>query len=145
MACSPSHPSKPPTGGSPPSTQGCPPMSHEPSTGIMCMAYGSPATEADIAAYYTHIRGGKRPSAEALEELTQRYRAIDGSPLTEVTRAQAQALAERTGLPVFAGMQHAPPFIDEAANEARRAGVERLVGLPLAPPFARMGPGGYPR
>src|SRR3989442_8659306 len=117
-------------------------MSPEHKTGVLCMAYGSPATEADIAAYYTHIRGGKRPSAQALEELTQRYRAIDGSPLTEITRAQAQALAERTGLPVFAGMKHARPFIADAANEARRAGVERLVGLPLAPPHPRMRPGG---
>jgi len=49
------------------------------------MAYGSPATEADVAAYYTHIRGGRPPSPEALEELLQRYRAINGSPLTEIT------------------------------------------------------------
>ena len=109
------------------------------------MAYGSPATEADIAAYYTHIRGGKAPSVEALEELTQRYRAIKGSPLTKITRAQAQALSEHTGLPVFAGMKHAPPFIADAAAEARRAGVERLVGLPLAPHYARMSLGGYQR
>ena len=55
-------------------------MSPEPKTGVLCMAYGSPATEADIAAYYTHIRGGKRPSAEALEELTQRdVFAADGN------------------------------------------------------------------
>ena len=120
-------------------------MSPEPKTGVLCMAYGSPATEADIAAYYTHIRGGKRPSAEALEELTQRYRAINGSPLTEITRLQAHALSQKTGLPVFAGMKHAPPFIDEAANEARRAGVERLVGLPLAPHYARISLGGYQR
>ena len=64
------------------------------------MAYGSPATEADVAAYYTHIRGGRPPSPEALEELLQRYRAINGSPLTEITRAQAEALSGRTGLPV---------------------------------------------
>ena len=120
-------------------------MSPEPKTGVLCMAYGSPATDADIAAYYTHIRGGKRPSAEALEELTQRYHAINGSPLTEITRLQAHALSQKTGLPVFAGMKHAPPFIDEAANEARRAGVERLVGLPLAPHYARMSLGGYQR
>src|SRR3989442_7889518 len=116
-------------------------MSPEPKTGVLCMAYGSPATEADIAAYYTHIRGGKRPSAEALEELTQRYRAIDGSPLTEITRAQAQALAERTGLPVFAGMKHARPFIADAANEARRAGVEPPGLLAPGPHHARQKPG----
>jgi len=109
------------------------------------MAYGSPATEGDIAAYYTHIRGGKTPSHDALAELTQRYRAINGSPLTEITRAQARALAEQTGLPVFAGMKHAPPFIAHAAAEARRAGVERLIGLPLAPHYARMSLGGYER
>ena len=109
------------------------------------MAYGSPATEADIAAYYTHIRGGRTPSREALEELTQRYRAINGSPLGEITRDQASALSERAGLPTFVGMKHAPPFIADGAAEARRAGIERLVGLPLAPHYARMSLGGYQR
>jgi ferrochelatase len=107
------------------------------------MAYGSPATEADIAAYYTHIRGGRPPSRESLEDLTRRYRAIGRSPLTEITRAQAAALSELTGLPAFVGMKHAPPFIAEAATEARRHGIERLVGLPLAPHFARMSIGAY--
>ncbi|HEX2681845.1 MAG TPA: ferrochelatase [Candidatus Dormibacteraeota bacterium] len=120
-------------------------MSGDPLTGILCMAYGSPGTEADIPAYYTHIRGGRTPAPEALAELTERYRAIGGSPLSEITRAQAQALSERTGLPAFAGMKHAPPFIDDAAAEAKRAGVERLVGLPLAPHYARMSLGGYRR
>ena len=121
-------------------------MSREPRTGILCMAYGSPATEAEIAAYYTHIRGGRAPSDDALAELTGRYRAIGGgSPLTDITRAQADALARRTGLPAFAGMKHAPPFIADAADEARRAGVERLVGLPLAPHYAKMSLGGYER
>lgn len=109
------------------------------------MAYGSPATEADIAAYYTHIRGGRAPSPESLEELTGRYRAIGGSPLSEITRAQAGALADRTGLPAFVGMKHAPPFIADGASEARRAGVQRLIGLPLAPHYARMSLGGYQR
>jgi protoporphyrin/coproporphyrin ferrochelatase len=107
------------------------------------MAYGSPATEADIAAYYTHIRGGRKPSQESLDGLTRRYRAIGGSPLSEITRAQASALAERTGMPAFVGMKHAPPFIADGAAEARDAGVRRLVGLPLAPHYARMSLGGY--
>jgi ferrochelatase len=109
------------------------------------MAYGSPATEADIGPYYTHIRGGRKPSPEALEDLTQRYRAIHGSPLSDITRAQASALAERTGMPAFVGMKHAPPFIADGAAEARDAGISRLVGLPLAPHYARMSLGGYLR
>ena len=110
------------------------------------MAYGSPAgtDENDgIEPYYTHIRGGRKPSPEALAELRERYGAIGGSPLTEITRAQARALAARLGLPVFAGMKHAPPFIADAAAEARSAGIERLVGLPLAPHYAEMSLGAY--
>jgi ferrochelatase len=107
------------------------------------MAYGAPATEADIALYFTHIRGGRPPSDEALEELTQRYQAIDGSPLIEITRTQAGALGEKLKLPAFVGMKHSPPFIEEGAGEARRAGVQRLIGLPLVPHYARMSLGGY--
>jgi len=110
------------------------------------MAYGSPAgtDENDgIEPYYSHIRGGRKPSPEALAELRERYRAIGGSPLTEITRAQARALAARLGLPVFVGMKHAPPFIADAAAEARSAGIERLVGLPLAPHYAEMSLGAY--
>jgi ferrochelatase len=107
------------------------------------MAYGSPRTEADVEAYFTHIRGGRRPPPEALDELQQRYRAIGGSPLETITRRQAAALGERLALPVFVGMKHSPPFIEEGAVEARAAGVERLIGLPLAPHFAQMSVGQY--
>jgi ferrochelatase len=107
------------------------------------MAYGSPSSEAEIEDYYTHIRGGRKPSAEALEELKGRYRAIGGSPLTGITRAQAKAIGDRLGLPAFAGMKHAPPFIADAAGEAERAGIQRLVGIPLAPHFAEMSLGAY--
>jgi ferrochelatase len=115
----------------------------EPRTGILAMAYGSPDGDEGIEPYYTHIRGGRPPSAEALAELRERYRAVGGSPLTEITRAQGRALAARLEMPVFAGMKHAPPFIADAANEARAAGLERLVGLPLAPHYAEMSLGAY--
>jgi len=112
-------------------------------TGVICMAYGSPAGEGEIEPYFTHIRGGRTPSPEALAELRERYHAIGGSPLTAITRAQARALGERLGLPTFAGMKHAAPFIADAATEARGAGIERLVGLPLAPHYAEMSLGAY--
>lgn len=107
------------------------------------MAYGSPRTEADVEAYYTHIRGGRRPSDEALDELRGRYRAIGGSPLEAITKRQAAALGERLGIPAFAGMKHSPPFIADVAAEAWAAGVRRLIGLPLAPHYARMSVGAY--
>ncbi len=118
-------------------------MSPEPLTGVLCMAYGSPSSEDDIEAYYTHIRGGRKPSAVSLDELKSRYRAIGGSPLTAITRAQAKAIGDRLGLPSFVGMKHASPFIAEGAAEAERAGIQRLVGIPLAPHFAEMSLGAY--
>jgi ferrochelatase len=124
---------------------GTSPVSPEASTGVLCMAYGSPSSEDDIETYYTHIRGGRKPSPEALEELTSRYRAIGGSPLTAITRAQTQAIGDRLGLPAFVGMKHAPPFIADGAAEAERAGIQRLIGLPLAPHFADMSLGSYER
>ena len=118
-------------------------MSLEPATGVLCMAYGSPAGDGEIEAYYTHIRGGRKPSSESLEELKGRYRAIGGSPLTEITRRQAEAIGVRLGLPSFVGMKHAAPFVADGAAEAKKSGVQRLVGLPLAPHFAEMSLGAY--
>ena len=109
------------------------------------MAYGSPSSEPDIERYYTHIRGGRQPSPDALAELAERYRAVGGSPLTAITKAQAAALGERLGLPTFVGMKHAAPFIADGAAEAKAAGIERLIGLPLAPHFADMSLGAYER
>src|SRR5437879_8315074 len=142
MACSPAARSRTCKRSSRPCAKESPRL-RDAKTGVLCMAYGSPDGDEGIEPYYTHIRGGRTPSPEAVAELRERYHAIGGSPLTEITRAQAQALAERTGLPVFAGMKHAPPFIADAAAEARAAGVGRLVGLPLAPHYARMSLGGY--
>ena len=112
-------------------------------TGILCMAYGSPASEAEIEPYYTHIRGGRTPSPDALEELTGRYRAIGSSPLAEITKKQAAALSALTGIPAYVGFKHAPPFVADVAGQARADGVTRLIGLPLAPHYARMSLGGY--
>jgi ferrochelatase len=107
------------------------------------MAYGSPEHDDDIEAYFTHIRGGRPPSAAALAELRARYAAIGRSPLTAITRDQAAALGDVLGLDVFVGMKHAPPFIADGAAQARAAGITRLVGLPLAPHHAEMSLGAY--
>ena len=44
--------------------------------GVVVMAYGTPATPADVEPYYTHIRRGRPPSAEQLANLQQRYDAL---------------------------------------------------------------------
>jgi ferrochelatase len=115
------------------------------STAVLVMAYGSPSSPDGLEAYYTHIRRGRRPPPELLAELAARYEAIGGrSPLLEVTRAQASALrdalraAGHGDVDVAVGMKHAPPFLEDAAQQLARAGAEHVVGLVLAPHYSRM-------
>jgi ferrochelatase len=113
------------------------------------MTYGSPRTLDEVEGYYTDIRGGRKPSQEAIEELSSRYERIGGSPLPEITVRQARALESRLKddpdgpVPVFVGMKHWHPFIAEAVDEIVAAGVDTLVGIALAPHYSRMSIGGY--
>jgi ferrochelatase len=110
------------------------------------MAYGTPATPADIEAYYTHIRHGRAPEPDQLAQLTARYDAIGGtSPLAQRTEAQRLALQAALGDEwlVVLGQKHAAPFIEDAVRELAEAGVDRLVGLVLAPHFSKASVGEY--
>jgi ferrochelatase len=110
--------------------------------GVVVMAYGTPASTDDVEAYYTHIRRGRAPTPEQLDDLRSRYDAIGGlSPLREITRAQCAALAGALGdgFRVELGYKHASPFIEDAA--ARLGG--DVVGLVLAPHYSRGSIGEY--
>ena len=115
--------------------------------GVLVMAYGTPAGLNDVERYYTDIRRGRPPSAELLEELTDRYRAIGGrSPLLEITRAQVVGLEERLdGVTAYLGQKHSSPFIADAMEQVERDGIEELVGFVLAPHFSAMSVGDYER
>jgi ferrochelatase len=118
--------------------------------GVVVMAYGTPASPADIPAYYTHIRRGNAPTPEQLADLTARYEAIGGvSPLAERTEAQRAgieaALDERAPgrFRVVLGQKHAAPFIEDAVAALAAEGVGHVVGLVLAPHFSRFSVGQY--
>jgi protoporphyrin/coproporphyrin ferrochelatase len=113
-------------------------------TAVLLMAYGSPDRLEDIPAYFADIRGGRPASAEAVAELTGRYRRIGGrSPLNEITEAQRSALEQELGMPVYVGMKHWRPTIAEAVSAALADGAERLIGLVLAPHYSHISIGGY--
>ena len=108
------------------------------------MAYGSPETPEDVAEYLADVRGGRPTRPEVVEDLARRYRGIGGtSPLNEITERQRAALQEELGLPVYVGMKHWHPRVAEAVARALADGVERVVGLVLAPHYSRMSIGGY--
>ncbi len=113
--------------------------------GVLLMAYGTPRNLEEVEAYFTHIRRGRRPPAEEVEDLRERYRRIGGaSPLREITEAQArglQQILDRRALGrfrVYLGMKHSPPFVGEVAEAMLRDGVRRVVALVLAPHDSRM-------
>jgi ferrochelatase len=112
--------------------------------GLLVMAYGTPYREEDIERYYTHIRRGRKPSPEMLEELTERYRAIGGiSPLAKITLEQANALADKLNamqdeieFKMYLGLKHIEPFVEDAVRQMKEDGIQEAVSLVLAPHYS---------
>lgn len=112
--------------------------------GLLVMAYGTPYKEEDIERYYTHIRHGRKPSQEHIEDLTARYRAIGGiSPLAKMTVAQAEALGARLNevqnefeYKVFVGLKHIEPFVEDAVQAMVNEGITEAISIVLAPHFS---------
>jgi len=105
------------------------------------MAHGTPTSLDEMPQYLTLVRGGRPPSDELIHEMRENYAAIGGrSPLTAITTAQADALAEKLGpdVPVAVGMRNWKPFIKDALGELAGAGVTRVIGVPLAPQFSTL-------
>jgi ferrochelatase len=109
------------------------------------MAYGTASGPDDIERYYTDIRGGRPPTPEHLAELRERYEVIGNRfPLLDITREQAAGLeaalnADAPGAyRTYLGMKHSPPFIAQAVERMRRDGIERAVGIVMAPHWSGM-------
>jgi ferrochelatase len=111
------------------------------------MTYGSPASLArrDVADYLARVRGGREPGDELVEEFTRRYRAIGGSPLVEITRRQASALAARLGWPAAVGMRFSEPSLEAGLRSLGDAGVDRVAAIILSPQYSPLLMGGYQR
>jgi ferrochelatase len=119
---------------------------------VLLMAYGSPDTPDDVEPYYTHIRRGRPPTPELLQELKERYALVGGrtplSDISEATRARLEeALNEGSSgrWRVYLGMKHWHPYIEQTVGEMARDGVRSAVGLVLAPHFSEESIAGYYR
>lgn len=115
--------------------------------GALLMTYGSPVSleREDVRAYLARVRGGREPDAELTDEFTRRYRVIGGSPLIEITRRQAAALASRLGWPVEVGMRFSEPSIEQGLAALGTAGVSDVVGIILSPQYSPLLMSGYGR
>lgn len=119
--------------------------------GLLVMAYGTPYKEEDIEPYYTHIRHGRKPSEEALQDLKERYEAIGGiSPLADTTKRQAEALVNKLNAAqndveyeLFIGLKHIDPFIEDAVESMSNHGIKEAVSVVLAPHYSGFSVGSY--
>ncbi|WP_426571236.1 ferrochelatase [Aquihabitans sp. McL0605] len=118
--------------------------------GVVVMAYGTPATPADVEPYYTHIRRGRPPTPEQLANLQLRYDALGGtSTLAQRTADQIAVIAAalEAEVPgrfvVTLGQKHAFPFIEDGVATLAAQGVESIIGVVLAPHYSGFSVGEY--
>lgn len=123
----------------------------KPVVGVLVMAYGTPNSKEEILPYYTDIRRGRPPTAEQLEELTQRYEAIGGlSRLNDISIAQTrgivralQAAEDGVEYRVYGANRHWHPFIKDVVRQMYDDGIRKAVGIVLAPQGSKMSSGAY--
>jgi ferrochelatase len=109
--------------------------------GVLLLAHGTPDSPDEIPHYLTLVRGGRPPSPELVEEVRHAYATIGGrSPLTDITKAQAEALrlALRNGSRAYVGMRNWRPFVADALAQAAADGVTELLALPMAPQYSTL-------
>jgi ferrochelatase len=120
-------------------------VTHAARRGVLLMTYGSPASlqREDIRDYLARVRGGREPDTGLVEEFTRRYRVIGGSPLVEITRGQAEALADCLAWPVEVGMRFSQPSILTGLAKLARSGVARVAAIVLSPQYSPLLMNGY--
>jgi ferrochelatase len=119
--------------------------------GVLLMAYGTPETPDQVEQYFTHIRGGRAPSAESVARLRQRYELVGGrTPLLDITNELRGALERELNAAaigptyrVYVGMKHWHPFIGDVVPLVAADGVGELIAIVLAPHYSRISIGGY--
>jgi ferrochelatase len=117
--------------------------------GLLVMAYGGPNKLEDVEPYLLDVRGYRPTSQDVIHEVRERYREIGGrSPIWEQTRAQANAIESALNVngvefKAFVGMRHWHPFIKDTLADMQRQGIEKAVGLIMAPHYSRMSIGAY--
>ena len=112
-----------------------------PGVTVLLMAHGTPDSLDQMPEYLLRVRNGRPASPQLVEEIRANYAAIGGrSPLTDLTRRQADALQAMLGpdVRVLVGMRNWHPFITDVIGGLDASTVGRIVGIPLAPQFSTL-------
>src|SRR5690242_14718515 len=100
---------------------------------VLLLAHGSPDSPDQVPEFMKSITGGRPVPEAVIEEVRHRYTLIGRSPLTELTRRQAEGLQKLLSVPVYLGMRNWKPFIADVVKEMMANGVEHVLAICLAP------------
>ena len=110
---------------------------------VLLIAHGSPERVEDIPEFLSNISRGRPISDNVVREVQHRYSLIGPSPLTRITRAQADGVARELGMPAYVGMRNWHPFIADTLEQMSADAVEQAVAICLAPHNSRTSVGLY--
>ncbi len=119
--------------------------------GVLLMTYGTSETSDGVEDYLRSVYR-REPPDDVVQEFKRRFDLIGRSPLINTTRAQGADLqrvldAEHSpgAYRVAVGMLHTEPRIAGALTDLMAAGVDRVIGIVLAPQYSPLILGGYTR
>ncbi len=113
------------------------------SQAVLLIAHGSPERVEDIPEFLQNISRGRPMPGAVVREVQHRYSLIGSSPLTRITRRQADKVALELGLPAYVGMRNWHPFIADTLQQMAVDGVASAVAICLAPHNSRTSVGLY--
>ncbi len=102
---------------------------------VLLISFGGPNGPADIRPFLQRVLHGRRVAPERVEEVAHHYELFGGvSPITELTKKQAEGLRERLAaagypLPVYVGMRNWHPLLTDTLREMYDAGARNAVGF----------------
>jgi len=107
--------------------------------GVLLIGFGGPTQPEEIRPFLDNVLRGRCVSQKRMEEVAGHYKMIGGkSPFNELTFQQANSLKQvlkREGpqLPVYVGMRNWHPLLPDILEQMASEGVQRAVGIILAP------------
>lgn len=102
---------------------------------VLVISFGGPEGPADIRPFLANVLRGRRVPPERVEEVARHYERFGGvSPLTAITRRQADGLRQRLharghDLPVYLGMRNWHPLLSDTVTAMANDGVRRALGF----------------
>lgn len=112
-------------------------------TAVLLIAHGSPERAEDIPEFLQNISRGRAMPEAVVREVQHRYSLIGSSPLTRITRQQADAVARELGMPAHVGMRNWHPYIADTLQKMKSDNVGQAVAVCLAPHNSRTSVGLY--